>query len=266
MVLAVGVACGQVLGGLIVGADLFGLGWRPALLLNVPVGLTLLAVVRRTRQEPVGPAVTRLDLAGAGLLAAAISAVIVPMVFGRQQQWPAWCVLLLPAGIRGPAGFVRYERRVIEAGGQPLLDLRALRPPGVRAGLAACFLVMGAYTAFVFTLTLHLQNGLGFTASRAGLAFAPYTAGFAIVSLAWTRLPARTARLLPVLGPVLFAAALGALLAVAGTRWPLLSTATLLICAGAGHAASFSPLFARLAGLIGPATARRCPPWATPAP
>jgi MFS family permease len=39
---AVGVAVGQVIGGLLVGAHLLGAAWRPALLLNAPVGAVLL--------------------------------------------------------------------------------------------------------------------------------------------------------------------------------------------------------------------------------
>src|SRR4029077_6330533 len=41
--LALGGVVGQVLGGLLVSADLFGTGWRPVFLVNVPIGLILMA-------------------------------------------------------------------------------------------------------------------------------------------------------------------------------------------------------------------------------
>lgn len=47
MILAAGVAAGQVLGGLLVGAELLADAWRPALLLNAPVGAMLLLGARR---------------------------------------------------------------------------------------------------------------------------------------------------------------------------------------------------------------------------
>src|SRR6266700_2402183 len=39
LVLAAGVAAGQALGGVLVSADLFGAGWRPVFLVNLPAGL-----------------------------------------------------------------------------------------------------------------------------------------------------------------------------------------------------------------------------------
>src|SRR4051812_16594874 len=47
LILAVGVAAGQVIGGLLVGAELLDDAWRPALLLNAPVGVAVLLVARR---------------------------------------------------------------------------------------------------------------------------------------------------------------------------------------------------------------------------
>jgi MFS family permease len=74
MILAVGVAAGQILGGLLVTADLLTAAWRPALLLNVPIGTPLLLAARRVL-PPMAPASEqRLDFVGAGLLAAAMLA------------------------------------------------------------------------------------------------------------------------------------------------------------------------------------------------
>jgi MFS family permease len=54
MILAVGVAAGQILGGLLVTADLLAAAWRPALLLNVLIGAPLLLVSRRAL-PPMAP-------------------------------------------------------------------------------------------------------------------------------------------------------------------------------------------------------------------
>ena len=251
MVLAVGVAAGQIAGGLIVSADVAGLGWRPALLVNLPVGLVLLVVAGRLLPADPPPDVARLDMVGVVLLAAAMAAVVGGLTVGREQHWPASWLVVGAAGVVGLLVFGGYERRLPRTGGTPLLDLRALRPAGVPAGLAACFLVMGAYAAFLFALTMHLQGALGFGPLRAGLAFVPFAAGFAAMSLGWTRLPEPAHRALSVAGPLAFAAGATATVLLAGHGWPGGLATILLALAGAGHAASFSPLFARLGQLMG---------------
>jgi hypothetical protein len=72
----------------------------------------------------------------------------------------------------------------------------------------------GGGHGFFFTLALHLQDGLGYSALRAGLTFAPTAAAFALVSLNWRRLPARWHGALIIGGFVAFGAAMAALAAV----------------------------------------------------
>lgn len=245
-VLALGVALGQVAGGLVVSADLAGLGWRPAFLVNVPVGLVLLFVGPGRLPAGRRTADRRMDLAGAVALAAGMGAVLAALVFGREYTWGAWAWVCAGAGVVVLAVFVRHERRAP----RPLLDLDVLRPRGVKPGLAACFALMGCYSAFLFTLTLHLQTGLGFSPLAAGIAFVPYAAGFGALSLGWTRLPERSRAVLPVLGPVAFAAALVALVPLTRDGWTPAASAVLAV-AGCGHAAGYGPLIARVCALVG---------------
>lgn len=250
LVLALGVAAGQILGGVIVSADLFGLGWRPIFLVNLPAGLVILAATTKLSPAAATGTAGRLDLAGASILAGSTAAIVGPLSLGQERGWPAWSIIALTSGAGGLAIFLWYERRLANGGREPLLDLRVLRPPGVRSGLAGCLLVMGGYAAFVFTLTLYLQNGIGFSPLRSGLTFVPFAAGFGAASLSWTRLPAQVSRWMPVFGPIAFAAGITAITSLATDGWPVAAGVVLLAVAGAGHAASFSPLFARVSGLI----------------
>jgi MFS family permease len=252
VVLAGGVAAGQVLGGLIVGAGLLQAAWRPALLLNAPAGIVVLAAARRglPTAEPGPP--RRLDLPGATALAVAVLALVVPLTFGRDAGWPAWTWPCLGLSAAALAAFVARERRARD----PLFDLTLLAVPGVAAGIVAVLLVMGVYAAFLLSLTFHLQDGLGFTPLRAGVTFAAYAAGFATASLTWPHVGAAWRARLPVLGPPVMAAALLAIgLLARGGGWPTAATTAVLFCAGAGHAAAFSPLAARLTTAIRPAQA-----------
>jgi hypothetical protein len=50
-------------------------------------------------------------------------------------------------------------------------------------------LLMGTYGGFLFSFAIHLQNGLGDSALRAGLTFAPCAAAFGVCGYCWRRLP-----------------------------------------------------------------------------
>jgi hypothetical protein len=182
-----------------------------------------------------------------------MAALTVPLALGRERGWPAWSLLVLAAGAAGLVTFQSYEARLAARGGSPLIDPAAVRPEGVRPGLLACFLIMGCYTAYLFTLTLHLQGALGFGPLAAGLTFLPYPAGFATLSLGARRLPEPVRARLPVAGPLVFAGAIAALAVLAaGGDWPALAAVPLLYAAGAGHASGFSPLFTSLLARIEP--------------
>jgi MFS family permease len=256
MVLAAGVAAGQVLGGLLVSMHLLSAAWRPALLLNAPIGAALLIVARRGLREATPGERRGLDLPGAALLSSALLVFVIPLSLGRDAGWPAWtwpclggCAVLLCA-------FVALERRAASGGRHPLLDLKMLTQPGIAFGAAAVTAVMACYAGFLVCLTLHLQSGLGFSAVDAGSIFTAYAAGFATASLAWTHAKARTSDRLPVIGPLTMGAALlGIGILSADGAWPLASTTPLLFCAGVGHACAFSPLSGHLTAIIRPANA-----------
>jgi predicted MFS family arabinose efflux permease len=251
MVLALGVALGQIIGGLVVSADLFALSWRPAFLINVPMGAALTMAGMRWLPHAERTA-RRFDLAGVALLTVAMAALVTPLVFGRQYGWQLWTWLSLLTGVGLLAVFTRFERLVTDRGRLPLLDLEVLRPRGVKPGLVACLLVMGCYSAFLFAFTLHLQEHLGFGPLGAGLAFVPYASGFAALSLTWTRLPHRVQMALPVIGPLLFAAITVIVAEGFADGWAAGQLAPLLFAAGTGHAAGYSPLIAQMSVVVGP--------------
>jgi predicted MFS family arabinose efflux permease len=252
LILAVGVAAGQILGGLLVGAHLLAAAWRPALLLNAPIGVLLLLGARRGLPALAPGPPRRLDLAGAAILSTALLMLVVPLTFGRDNGWPRWVWPSFAACAIALTAFVAVERRVRE----PVFDLDVLRLPGVAAGFAAVLLIMGSYAGFLLSLTLHLQDGLGFSPLHAGVTFAAYASGFATASLTWTRASLAARERLPVIGPLAMGAALlGVGLVAAGGGWPVALTTPLLFAGGAGHACGFSPLANRMTAAVAPAQA-----------
>jgi MFS family permease len=256
MILAVGVAAGQVLGGFLVGAHVVAAAWRPALLLNAPIAFLLLVGARRSFPPMAARPSGRLDLAGAVVLSVALLSLVLPLTFGRDYGWPAWVWPCFASCAPALAVFVVVERRVHARGGHPLFDLGLLRVAGVAGGVAAVVLVMSAYAGLLVSLTLYLQGSLRFSPLHAGLIFAIYATGFATASLTWTRASPTARERLPVLGPIgMGTALLGVGLVADGGRWPLGLIAPLLCLGGVGHACSFSPLTYRMTAAVRPAQA-----------
>jgi EmrB/QacA subfamily drug resistance transporter len=203
---------GPLVGGLLVEHA----SWRWVFYVNLPVGLAALVGVRRflpegTRAEPRLP----LDLAGAGLLAAATAAALLVLGWGGGKL--AWTSpeLLALAGVAliCAIGFALRERRATD----PVVPLAMLRLPTVRVAAAGLFLVTASLFAVTVFVPVLLQVALGISPTKAGLVLATMTIGMTIVTAVAGRRVARTGRLrrLPVLGAAVMAAALGGLSLVA---------------------------------------------------
>jgi len=246
-VISGGAVLGQVVGGLLISADVFGLTWRSVFLVNVPIGV---AVLLCTGMLPGARDMTgrRLDLPGLLVLTPAVLAFVLPLVLGQPLGWPAWGWALLLASLLGFVllGFV--EHRVATGGGQPILTRALLGLPGVLAGIGGLFAAMMVFGGWLFGFALELQDGLGESALRAGLTFAPAAVAFALVSLNWQRLPSRYHAVLPAAGFLVNGLGLlwlGLLFRSGddGTSvWVYAASAV----AGAGMAAAFSPLMTRV--------------------
>jgi MFS family permease len=249
-VISGGAVLGQVFGGLLVSADLFGSSWRPVFLVNVPVGLAVLAFGRLL---PAGrfDGIRTLDLPGLALLTPAVLAFVLPLVLGQPLGWPAWgwVLLALSVGLFALLGVV--ERRAGARGGQPILPRALFGIPGMVAGLGGLFASMVVFGGWLFGLALALQDGLGDSALRAGLTFVPCGIAFALVSMNWRRLPARYAGQLPVTGFAVTAIALlwtGLLLRSGGDGGIWLYVA--LAVTGGGMAGAFGALMGRVVSRV----------------
>jgi len=192
---------GQIIGGLLLGADVAGLGWRPLFLINLPVGAIVLFAAARVLRDPGLPPAPaagasaarrgRLDLAGAAGVSAGVALAIAPFVAGRAAHWAAWVWLPLAAAVPLLAATLAHEARLARGGGRPLLDLTLFAGRTFNAGLGIAIAFLAFFTSSMFTLSLLLQSGLGLSPLRAGLAFVPFAAVALLVTVPGPRLVAR---------------------------------------------------------------------------
>ncbi|MBM7503261.1 MFS transporter [Agromyces aurantiacus] len=197
---------GPVLGGWLIDADLWGLGWRTVFLLNVPIGVVIVALASRFVPETRSPRPMRLDLAGVALLSAVVLAFMVPLVEGRSLGWPAWLWWPVGAGVALLAVFVRHERARMRRDGSALLPMPLFADRGFSAGIVTQAAFQGSLNAFTLPFIIYLQVGLGFDALTAGLNLLAFSLGAMVGTGLVIPLVARVGKLLVTAGAVLLGA------------------------------------------------------------
>jgi EmrB/QacA subfamily drug resistance transporter len=201
---------GPLLGGLLVQADLFGLGWRPIFLINLPVGLTTLAAAWALVRESRDAQPPRLDLAGVGLVTVALLLLLYPLVEGHELGWPTWTFVSMAASLPVLALFATQQAR----GGRrsPLVPLGLFRQRAFTGGGLAALTFFAGAVSFFLVLTLTLQVGLGFSPLHTALTFVPWSLGLVAAAGASVQLAPRLGRRLTTAGALLMAAAMGGVL------------------------------------------------------
>ncbi len=147
--------------------------WRLVFLVNMPVAAVAFVLGWRLISDRASAERSRLDWVGTVLLAVAVG-----LVLGAVQEREvlgAWLVAaaLAVAAVAGFA-FVRWERRYAAAGHLPLARPGLMGAPGFGPGVVLGSLYFGGFIAIFFTVTLYLQDALGYSALQAGLTQTPF--------------------------------------------------------------------------------------------
>lgn len=254
VVIGLGVVSGIAGGGFLVDLDIAGLGWRSVLLVNVPIGLAILALTgllprsEATRSQ-------RLDVVGALLTTVGLPALLVALILGPGSRWWLWLGLGLALAVF--AILAAQQRELHKGGGDPLFPPRVATARGMRLSLLTvlCFFATSAGLYLVFTY--YVQTGLGIEPATAGLMFVPLGFTFALGSAACRRLGHRVRMSLPVAGTALVATVLylGALIAQLpqGMQPPLL--VAMIALAGFGQGLVVAPLVAGILSRVNPSDA-----------
>ncbi|MYS40289.1 MFS transporter [Streptomyces sp. SID5998] len=237
---------GQILGGVLVAADLWGTGWRSVFLVNVPVVVAglLLAVraVPETRSERPEP----VDGPGTVLLALSLLTLLAPLTEGRAAGWPLWTWLSLAAFPLVTAAFYAVERRADRLGRTPLVPPSLFRLVSLRRGLTLIVPFSIGFSGFMFVIAVALQQGAGLGPVSAGLALAPMAVVFFLVSLAGPRLVARFGTRVVAAGAVVQLVGVGLMALTVHASWPHVGLLALLpgaAVAGAGQALQLPIIF-----------------------
>jgi MFS family permease len=241
-VLSTSAVLGQVLGGVLVSANLLGTAWRPAFLLNVPIGIGLLVLAWLSLPREDARRGRRLDLPGVATLSAGLLLLVVPLMLGRDAGWPAWTWICLASSVAAFVLFVRVEQRQIARGGVPLVTLSVLTRRPVALALLSQASTVATYFGLLFTLALYLQHGLGRSPAVSGLSLVSWVAAFGVAGPLLGRASVETRKLAAPLGRLVLAAGFAGI-ALALSLGHADSEALLIVLlgiSGLGYGAAFS--------------------------
>lgn len=189
LIMSLGGVLGPVLGGVLTGADLFGLGWRSIFLINLPIGLAAVGFGLRFIPESSDPHARRPDLLGMALCSSGLLLIVYPLTVGGQEHWPAWSVTMLIGGLAVLAVFVAQQRAKSATGGAPLVSLSLFRTGSFAGGVSAQLLFGLVSGVFLLTWTLFMQDGLGLSPAH----FAPAAAAVAVGGMGGAMLASKLA-------------------------------------------------------------------------
>lgn len=216
---------GPPLGGLLVET----LGWRSIFLINLPVGLIVLA----TAAVAVGAPVCRqraFDWHGQSLSAVALISMTFVGIEGNQIGW-ASPVILGPviAAVISSVAFVIIERRCRH----PMLPVELFRSKAFTTSVVISFVYNIAYYGGLFVLSLALQES-GISPLRVGILFAPMTLSTAVMAFLCGRLVARFGTMLLIsAGMGLGAVGTALLLTLGLSPWTMLIAGAFIGAGGA---------------------------------
>ncbi len=200
-IVSVGIALGPTLGGLLIGL----VHWRAIFLVNVPVGLLTIYIVRRV--VPVSASKQKeqsFDLVGALILAGMLGAYALGMTLGQDLGFTDWHVitLLTTAGL-GLITFLIAQSRAR----QPMIDPRLFKNVLLSINLLMGFLVF-VVIGGLFIIPFFLELVKGYRTEQVGLLMAIFPISMGLVAPASGALSDRFgSRLISLIGLVFIAGA-----------------------------------------------------------
>jgi EmrB/QacA subfamily drug resistance transporter len=238
---------GPIVGGGLIGLDLFTSGWRMVFFINLPLGIAAVIGAVRLVPESRSEKAARLDVGGVALVSTAAILLVYPLIQGRELGWPVWTYVSMAASVAAFGLFWLHLARRVKAGADPLVTPTVFTHRGYSGGLLVLTLFFAGMIGSSLALTLFLQIGQGYSAIHAGLTFIPLSLGVAIAApLSAGLLMPRVGGRLPIqAGGAVSLAGYGLLIAtVDGTThvssWNILPG---LVLVGLGMGLFIAPLF-----------------------
>jgi EmrB/QacA subfamily drug resistance transporter len=158
------------IGPLIGGALTEELGWQSIFLVNVPIGVAVVAVSVTQTTNIRDPDARRTDFAGLFTLAGSLSLLIFALLRGNDEGWSSPTIA---GSLAGAAVLIVVFAFVERRQQRPMFDLSLFRQRAFVGVSLGTFAIGAGMFALLPYLTLYLQNVLGYSPFEGGLRLLP---------------------------------------------------------------------------------------------
>ena len=233
---------GPIVAGFIIDLNIAGLDWRPIFLINIVLGTVGFIAALRVLPQDEPNRSEIIDGLGAGLLGAAMLALLYGLIQGSTDGWSTVPIACLLAGVGFLLAFAMRQRVATN----PLILSSLLSNRGFTAGMLVGLFFFAAIAGLAYVTSLFLQTGLHRSPGQAALGLAPMMLGIIIASFAARPAVAVLGRKLVFIGLILTlvgAAWMWTIVHVGGvsiTQWDL---GPALLILGTGMGACFGSIY-----------------------
>lgn len=186
MTLGLAAIAGQVLGGFLVEANFYGLGWRSVFLINLPISLACAFLCRYIPPENRAPqknSLADLDLIGVALITLALFLLLLPLLEIRSFSHPGPIMAYVAGALACLGLYLVHEKRQKRRNLPVAIDLALLTNANFAIGILVVLIIYSTATSFFLCFALLMQTGHGFSPLISGSLMAPASIGFVLASL-----------------------------------------------------------------------------------
>ena len=174
-VVGISMALGPIVGGGLIEL----IDWRAVFWINLPICAAAILLTAIFVPESKSTTMRDVDPIGQGLGMAFLFGIVFVLIEGSPMGWTNVCIVVVGVvAFAALAGFLRYEARRHD----PFIDLRFFRSIPFSSATIIAVCAFAGWGAFLFMMSLYLQDERGFSALHTGLIYLPVAVGALIAS------------------------------------------------------------------------------------
>lgn len=254
MVASSATIAGPMISGVLIELDLWGSSWRPAFLLNLPIGILGVFAALRYLPESRSEQARKLDVPSVLIISAALACLCYPLIEGHERDWPWWTFAVMALSLPLFALFGLRCTKVHRETQSALVPPSLWRDRAFTVGLVMYLLAYSGIASFFLYQSLMLQLAFDYSTLAVAAVMTPFAIGSLVGYYSSTAYARKTSgRTAVVTGSLVWSAGVigvGATTLLAGNGlkgWYFIPT---FFIAGAGLGLALAPLMGVVLGSV----------------